>query len=311
MVSPKGGVLKNHQQPMKSTSWSPNRLHSVLWEGGAGCLYTLTRSSLSKWELDDNWEQQILSWDAQRALTESIGDAIWGSESNYEELKEGANVTYLDMKLSQAGLVVLAAAWHPSDTPCLAYFCLVSLQDTGAAISDHFTVEVTKYNPPFQSVEALQATRLVLPRSPGSSAFLYNQETVFACSTGTSRGALPDERISFNSPGDGVRGGGCCADLPVFFSLNSGLVAVVARESASILPETMEDSLCSSLAPEVSAMETPTRSEPVAQEDKTKLLKAAFLHFCRYGNNPKSSYMQILILIQAMERVRDIVQEDM
>lgn len=53
--------------------------------------------------------------------------------------------------------------------------------------------------------------------------------------------------------GDGVRGGGCCANLPVFFSQNSGLVAVVARESASILPETMEDSLCSSLAaaPEV------------------------------------------------------------
>ncbi|XP_037621481.1 nuclear pore complex protein Nup133 [Sebastes umbrosus] len=258
-------------------------LHSVLWVGGASCLYTLTSSSLSKWEVDDSWEHQILSWDAQRALTESIADAIWGSESNFEELKEGANVTYLDMKLSQVGLVVLAAAWHPSDTPCLAYFCLVTLQDNGAAISDQFTVEVTKYNPPFQSEEALQTTRLALPRSPGSTAFLYNEEMVFACSTGTRRGGLPDEKISFNTPGDGVRGGGCCANLPVFFSQNSGLVAVVARESASILPETMEDSLCSSLAaaPEVSAMETPTRSEPVAQEDKTKLLKAAFLQFCR------------------------------
>lgn len=53
--------------------------------------------------------------------------------------------------------------------------------------------------------------------------------------------------------GDGVRGGGVCSNLPVFFSQNSGLVAVVGRESASILPETMEDSLCSSLAaaPEV------------------------------------------------------------
>lgn len=28
-------------------------------------------------------------------------------------------------------------------------------------------------------------------------------------------------------------------------------------------------------------METPSRAEPVAQEDKTKLLKAAFLQFCR------------------------------
>ncbi|XP_026166139.1 nuclear pore complex protein Nup133-like [Mastacembelus armatus] len=272
-VSTLFGILS---QPANST------LHSVLWVGGTSCLYTLTSSSLSKWEVDYNWEHQILSWDTHRALTESIADAIWGSESNYEEMKEGANVVYLDMKLSQAGLVVLAAAWHPSDTPCLAYFCLVTLQDNGASISDQFTVEVTKYNPPFQSEEALQSTRLVLP-SPGSTAFLYNEELVFACSTGTSRAAIPDEKISFNSPGDGVRGGGCCANLPVFFSQNSGLVAVVARESASILPETMEDSLCSSLAaaPEVSVMETPTRVEPVAQEDKTKLLKAAFLQFCR------------------------------
>uniref|UniRef100_A0A7N6AKW0 Nuclear pore complex protein Nup133 n=1 Tax=Anabas testudineus TaxID=64144 RepID=A0A7N6AKW0_ANATE len=155
-------------------------LHSMLWVGGTSCLYTLTSSSLSKWEVDDSWEHQVLSWDARRALTDSIADAIWGSESNYEEMKEGVNVAYLDMKLSQAGLVVLAAAWHPSDTPCLAYFCLVTLQDIGAAISDQFTVEVTKYNPPFQVT-----------------------------------------------------------------------------------------------------METPSRAEPVAQEDKTKLLKAAFLQFCR------------------------------
>uniref|UniRef100_A0AAQ5YI23 Nuclear pore complex protein Nup133 n=1 Tax=Amphiprion ocellaris TaxID=80972 RepID=A0AAQ5YI23_AMPOC len=155
-------------------------LHSVLWVEGTSCLYTLTNSSLSKWEVDDSSEHQILSWDVSRALTESIADAIWGSESNYEEMKEGANVAYLDMKLSQAGLVVLAAAWHPSDTPCLAYFCLVTLEDSGAAISDSFTVEVTKYSSPFQVT-----------------------------------------------------------------------------------------------------METPTRAEPVAQEDKTRLLKAAFLQFCR------------------------------
>lgn len=46
--------------------------------------------------------------------------------------------------------MVLAAAWHPSDTPCLAYFCLVTLQEGGASISDQFVVEVTKYCPPFQ-----------------------------------------------------------------------------------------------------------------------------------------------------------------
>jgi len=53
-----------------------------------------------------------------------------------------------------------------------------------------------------QSEEALQATRLVMPRSPSSTAFLYNKELVFTCSTGTSRGAPPDEKISFNLPGE-------------------------------------------------------------------------------------------------------------
>uniref|UniRef100_A0A3Q4GF43 Nuclear pore complex protein Nup133 n=1 Tax=Neolamprologus brichardi TaxID=32507 RepID=A0A3Q4GF43_NEOBR len=246
-------------------------LCSVLWVGESSSLYTLTDSSLSKWEVDDSSEHQILNWDARRVLNESITDAIWGSESNYEEMKEGANVAYLDMKLSQAGLVVLAAAWHPSDTPCLAYFCLVTLQDNGATISDQFTVEVTKYSSPFQNMETLQATRLALPRSPGSTAFLYTEDVVFACSTGTNRVAVPDEKISFNSPGGKVG------------TLEQELLHFVTITSASILPETMEDSLCSSLAaaPEVSAMETPTRAEPVAQEDKTKLLKAAFLQFCR------------------------------
>ncbi|XP_055759048.1 nuclear pore complex protein Nup133-like isoform X1 [Salvelinus fontinalis] len=261
-----------------------NNLHSVLWVGEMGCLYTLTSCGLSKWEVDEVTEHQVLSWDSSRALTESVVDAIWGSESNFEEIKEGVNVTYMDMQLSQDGLVVLAAAWHPSDSPCLAYFCLVTLLDNGNNISEELSVEVTKYNPPFQSEDALQAMRLVLPRASSPAAFLYNEELVFACSTGTGRGGLPEEKIPFNTPGDRLRGGGCCANLPVFFSQNSGLVAVVARESASMLPETMEDSLCFSLAgdgPEATAMETPTRMDSVVQEDKTKLLKAAFLQFCR------------------------------
>lgn len=53
-----------------------------------------------------------------------------------------------------------------------------------------------------QSEDALLATRLVLPPSPGGCAFLYNDELVYACSTGMARLAVPDERISFSSPGE-------------------------------------------------------------------------------------------------------------
>ncbi|XP_036386531.1 nuclear pore complex protein Nup133 [Megalops cyprinoides] len=259
-------------------------LHSLLWVRETGCLYTLTSCSLNKWEVEESSEHQVLSWDISRNLRHSIADAIWGSESSYEEIKEGVNVTYLDMKIGQDGLVILAAAWHPADTPCLAYFCLLTVPDSSTSVSDEISVEVTKHNPPFQSEDDLQTVHLLLPRSSGPAAYLYSEDHVFACSTGTGRAGLPEEKISFSSPGDRLLGAGCCADLPVFFSQNSGLVAVIAQDSTSVLPETMEDSLCSSVAgpaPEGSAMESSTRMEMVAQEDKIKLLKAAFLQFCR------------------------------
>ncbi|XP_043093975.1 nuclear pore complex protein Nup133 isoform X2 [Puntigrus tetrazona] len=207
------------------------------------------------------------------------------SESNYSEIKKGVIVSYLDMQHSKAGLVLLAAAWHPGDTPCVAYFCLVTLAESTAPSPDLLTVEVTKHNPPFQSEEELQKTRLVLPDPSSPAAYLYNEELVFACSTGAGRGGLAEEKISFSSPGDRIRGGGVCAGLPVFFSQNSGLVAVLARESASLLPDTMEDSLCTSVAgpgPEGTPLETPPKIDMVAHEDKTKQLKQAFLQFCRH-----------------------------
>uniref|UniRef100_A0A8C7C8W8 Nucleoporin 133 n=1 Tax=Oncorhynchus kisutch TaxID=8019 RepID=A0A8C7C8W8_ONCKI len=84
-----------------------NNLHSVLWVGETGCLYTLTSYGLSKWEVNEVTEHQVLSWDSSRALTESVADAIWGSESNYEEIKEGVNVTYMDMQLNGIQLFTL------------------------------------------------------------------------------------------------------------------------------------------------------------------------------------------------------------
>ncbi|XP_016415710.1 nuclear pore complex protein Nup133 [Sinocyclocheilus rhinocerous] len=256
---------------------------SVLWVKETGCLYSLSSCGLSKWEVDENSETQVLSWSTNQIITDSITDAIWDSESNYSEIKKGVNVAYLDIQYSKAGLVVLAAAWHPGDIPCVAYFCLVTLAESIAPSPDLLTVEVTKYNPPFQSEEELQKMRVVLPEPSSPAAYLYNEELVFTCSTGAGRGGLAEEKISFSSPGDRIRGGGVCAGLPVFFSQNSGLVAVLAKESASLLPETMEDSLCTSVAgPEGTPLETPPKIDMVAQEDKTKLLKQAFLQFCRH-----------------------------
>jgi len=46
--------------------------------------------------------------------------------------------------------VILAAAWHPGDHPCLVYYTLITVEDKGFQMSDDVVVEVTQYNPSFQ-----------------------------------------------------------------------------------------------------------------------------------------------------------------
>ncbi|XP_015359795.1 nuclear pore complex protein Nup133 isoform X2 [Marmota marmota marmota] len=258
-------------------------LAGVLWDSGSSSFYSLTSSNISKWELDESSEKQAHSWDVHRALKENVTDAIWGSESNYEAIKEGVNIRYLDLKQNCDGLLILAAAWHPADNPCLVYYSLVTVEDNGYQMSDAITVEVTQYNPPFQS-EDLVMCRLMVPDSSSQTAYLYTENAVHVCTTGTGKFSLPRERISFNSQGDGILGAGSCGGIPLLFSRNSGLVSITCRESVSLLAEELEESLASSVAgPSSDSMvfETTTKNGTVAQEDRTKLLKAAFLQYCR------------------------------
>ncbi|KAL0609345.1 Nuclear pore complex protein Nup133 [Plecturocebus cupreus] len=258
-------------------------LSSVLWDSEKSSFYSLTSSNISKWELDDSSEKHVHSWDINRALKENITDAIWGSESNYEAIKEGVNIRYLDLKQNCDGLVILAAAWHPADNPCLIYYSLITVEDTGCQMSDAVTVEVTQYNPPFQS-EDLVLCQLMIPNFSNQTAYLYNESAIYMCSTGTGKFSLPQEKIVFNAQGDNVLGAGACGGVPIIFSRNSGLVSITLRENVSILAEDLEDSLASSVAGpnNVSIVfETPPKNETIAQEDKIKLLKAAFLQYCR------------------------------
>ncbi|XP_074781437.1 nuclear pore complex protein Nup133 isoform X3 [Athene noctua] len=258
-------------------------ISSVLWDKERSSFYMLTSSNLNKWEIDDSSERYILSWDINRILKEHITDAIWGSESNYEDIKGGVNVQYMDLQQNRDGLVILAAAWHPGDHPCLVYYTLITVEDKGYQMSDDVVVEVTQYNPSFQSEEEVLCC-LVVPDYFSHAAYLYKEDEVFACSTGTGRISLPQEKIIFGIQGDSILGAGSCTGLPIFFTKKSGLIAILSRENISVLPEDLEDSLSSSVAgprSESPAFDTTSRLEIVAQEDKTKLLKAAFLQYCR------------------------------
>ncbi|KAM6138986.1 nuclear pore complex protein Nup133 isoform 2-T2 [Phoenicopterus ruber ruber] len=258
-------------------------ISSVLWDKERSSFYMLTSSNLNKWEIDDSSERYILSWDVNRILKEHITDAIWGSESNYEDIKGGVNIQYMDLQQNRDGLVILAAAWHPGDRPCLVYYTLITVEDKGYQMSDDVVVEVTQYNPSFQSEEEVLCC-LVVPDYFSHAAYLYKEDEVFACSTGTGRISLPQEKIIFGIQGDSILGAGSCTSLPIFFAKKSGLITILSRENISVLPEDLEDSLSSSVAgprSESPAFDTTSRLEIIAQEDKTKLLKTAFLQYCR------------------------------
>lgn len=63
------------------------------------------------------------------------------------DFQEAADLSF---SLISDGLLILAAAWHPADNPCLIYYSLITVEDNGHQMSDAVTVEVTQYNPPFQ-----------------------------------------------------------------------------------------------------------------------------------------------------------------
>ncbi|XP_067845644.1 nuclear pore complex protein Nup133 isoform X2 [Heptranchias perlo] len=255
-------------------------LSRVLWDEENECLYTLTSSSLNKWEVDETSERHIFSWDLNRSMKEDLGDSIWGADENYEATKSGINVQYLDLQLSKEGLVLLTAAWNHGDAPCLIYYILATVQDNGYHISDEIRVEVTEYYPVYQPDEELPCQRFLMPDYSSQAAYLYTYDMVFACCAGTGRAGLPQEKLTLNMPGDGILGAGSFAGLPVLFCRNSGLVAARPKENASMLPENIEDSLA--LAAVERDVRAPfERAEMEPQEDKTKMLKTAFVMYCR------------------------------
>ncbi|XP_063297517.1 nuclear pore complex protein Nup133-like [Pelobates fuscus] len=255
-------------------------LRSVLWDK-EDCLYTLSDSSINKWEMDETSEYHVLCWEMGKILKENISNAIWGSGSNHKAVSDEINIEYLDLSQNMDGLVILAAAWHSRESPCLIYYTLVTVKDEGYHVSDEVVVEVTRFNPPFQSKDMLFC-QLVIPNVNSQAACLCTREAVFACSTAPGRGCLPQEKIPFETQGDNLLGAGSCAGLTIFFARKSGLLAIVARENMFMLPEDLEESITSLERPksQVPFMETPSRTETLSH-DRTKLLKAAFLQYCR------------------------------
>lgn len=55
------------------------QLSGVLWDRERSSFYSLTSSSLSRWELDEASGRLAFSWDVNRVLKDSVADAVWVS----------------------------------------------------------------------------------------------------------------------------------------------------------------------------------------------------------------------------------------
>ncbi|XP_078466242.1 nuclear pore complex protein Nup133 [Lampetra planeri] len=260
-------------------------------------LYSLTSESLSKWTLASGTERLVLTYDLHKSLDNMITDAIWGSDENYEEIKQRIEIKHLDLQVTDCGVVVLAAAWHRGDSQCLGYHVLLSLVDEGQQLSEDVSVEVLSYQRPLQAGEE-PACRLLVPDPEGSLACLYDGGMVFMCSIvgGSGSGWLQQEKIPFCTPGDSVLGGGSVGTVPVFFSRHMGLLSLSARHATTSLLPALEASLFSNVTStfvspmassgpgtaETSVLESSVlRSDAGRQDEGVAALKAALLLLCR------------------------------
>ncbi|KAM9316718.1 nuclear pore complex protein Nup133 [Gastrophryne carolinensis] len=224
-------------------------LCSVLWDK-EDCLYTLTNSSINKYKMSDSSDYHVYSWDMSRVLKENISDAIWVS-----------------------CVIGLYGVWA-----ALVFRLLLDIRTVLMMVILLWVAFL------FLQSEEMLLSHLLVPNLSSQATYIYTNEMIFACSMGTKRTSLPQEKISFDTQGDEIIGAGSFADLPVIFTRRGGLLTVVPRENASMLPEEVEDSLSSSLAvgsSQTILMDSTARAETIPHDDKTRLLKAAFLQFCR------------------------------
>uniref|UniRef100_A0A8C4WV74 Nucleoporin 133 n=4 Tax=Eptatretus burgeri TaxID=7764 RepID=A0A8C4WV74_EPTBU len=280
----------------------------VLVHTESDAVYCLTTSGLHKWEIGQQQERLVLSWDCESLLRERLTHSIWNFDDGDDGMKARAQIRYLDLQSIQGGLIMLVAAWLPDERPCLVNYALVSLCDVGDRIEDDYVIEVLKYT---QSGHPdAVACSLLVPDPAGQLAFVYNEEEVFAGSLGTRWTSLVQEKISFSAPGDGLLGGGSVDGQGVFFSLIHGLVVISPCQEESLLPPAVETSLSASVVahPEdMTALEASLlRGDSNQQDENVEALKMAFLHSCRKDHGMSQSIIEKQFPVEDA-RVLDLV----
>uniref|UniRef100_UPI00358EE690 nuclear pore complex protein Nup133 n=2 Tax=Myxine glutinosa TaxID=7769 RepID=UPI00358EE690 len=306
-VSSVFGFLSSPISESKCSS-GPAQTICVLVHTESDVVYCLTTSGLHKWEIGQQQERLVLSWDCERLLRERLTRSIWNFDDGDDGMKARVQIRYLDMQLIWEGVSILVAAWLPEEQPCLVNHALVSLCDVGERIEDDYVIEVLKYTQsgPPDSV----ACSLLVPDPAGQLAFVYNDEEVFAGSLGTKRTSIAQEKISFSTPGDGLLGGGSVGGQAVFFSLIHGLVVISPCQEESLLPPAVETSLsASAISPpeDMTALEASLlRVDSNQQDEDVEALKMAFLHSCRKDHGTSQSIIEKQFPVEDA-RVLDLV----
>lgn len=175
-----------------------------------------------------------------------------------------------------------------ADIPCLLYYSVITVEDNSNQMSHGVILEGTRYNPPFPS-DDLSTCLLMVRNFSSQVTYLSTDSAVFVCSTGTGKVFLPQDKIVFDIQVECIWGTDSHGAVPILFFRNRGLVSVTPRGNVSLLeknwkslcPLQLVDRVARVCFFEITTNKQTNTPEAVTHEDKRKLLRTAFLQYCR------------------------------
>ncbi|XP_022083153.1 nuclear pore complex protein Nup133-like isoform X2 [Acanthaster planci] len=287
-LKPSQGVLARvsslffgSQRPQSSSTLQ--RVLSAGQEDDQGVLYVLQEDILQKWLVAEPGSEKVV-FEVQLGNMIKKGFARQLSCSSLDSLR----VWMLDLQIISESILLLVAATDSSRPSPILHYALVLIplvSASGGGPDQISSFKMMSLTAAYQvsEEESLLDYRLLVASPSGTACHVYSRKIVICCS-GVTENSCCFDNVDFSQPGNSILGAGNCEGTTLFFSTNYGLVTVTATQAEpSVLQDVSlaEQSLRLDQSSILGSPAPPPQDISSLGEDKTKGLKAAFLHACR------------------------------
>ncbi|XP_038072152.1 nuclear pore complex protein Nup133-like [Patiria miniata] len=287
-LKPSQGVLARvsslffgSQRPQSSSTLQ--RVLSAGQEDGQGVVYVLQEDILQKWLVAEPGAEKVV-FEVQLGNMIKKGFARQSACSSIDSLR----VWMLDLQIvSESALLLLVAATDTSRPSPVVHYALVLIplvSASGAGPDQISAFKMLSLTAPYQvsEEESLLDYRLLVASPSNMACHVYSRNMVICCS-GITESSCSFDNVDFSQPGNSILGAGSCDGTTLFFSTNYGLVTVTATQQEPSFLQDVSLAEQSLRLDQSSIISSPAPPQDISSlgEDKTKGLKAAFLHACR------------------------------